>query len=97
MVQKNVRKKIINSFVSCPGCGRNKKALRKLYGTRPWSMIITVDHIKPKAMGGGSNAANLVGVCYKCNTLKGDKYPWDWFGAQHLCFSTWTKKAKVKK
>ncbi len=33
----------------------------------------TVDHLRPKAAGGGHGLENLVTACMCCNTLKGDK------------------------
>jgi len=32
----------------------------------------TVDHVVPKARGGGNIAENLVAACLECNRLKGD-------------------------
>lgn len=32
---------------------------------------VTVDHIYAKADGGGCGMGNIVGACFRCNTLKG--------------------------
>lgn len=37
---------------------------------------LTFDHIKPKSKGGGKNYQNLVLVCHRCNSLKGDLASW---------------------
>ena len=33
----------------------------------------TIDHVKPKALGGKSEFENCVCACYECNNKKGDK------------------------
>ena len=45
---------------SCQYCGITAKDL-------------TIDHVVPKRMGGGSTWENLVCCCRRCNTKKGDK------------------------
>ena len=34
-------------------------------------MPLVVDHIVPKALGGGDNPDNLCAACYRCNEFKG--------------------------
>lgn len=36
----------------------------------------TVDHIKPKADGGGDEATNLVAACARCNVAKATSHLW---------------------
>lgn len=36
---------------------------------------LTIDHIMPKARGGGDNWDNLVAACMTCNNKKGDRTP----------------------
>lgn len=37
----------------------------------------TVDHVKPRACGGGNNIKNLVLACWDCNHKKADEYAVD--------------------
>lgn len=36
--------------------------------------FLTVDHIKPVALGGGNELSNLQTLCLRCNSSKGAKY-----------------------
>lgn len=36
---------------------------------------VTVDHVIPKSMGGGSSFSNCVTSCYGCNNKKGNRTP----------------------
>ena len=38
------------------------------------SMVMSVDFIVPRALGGEKTASNLVAACRPCNTLKGKRY-----------------------
>ena len=40
---------------------------------------LTLDHVKPKTMGGSNLPNNLVTCCYKCNSSKQDRSPTAWF------------------
>lgn len=33
----------------------------------------TIDHIVPTSKGGTNHPSNLIGACYRCNNLKGDR------------------------
>lgn len=46
----------------CAYCGRS-------------DLMLTVDHIIPKARGGCDSWENLITACTKCNNLKGDRTP----------------------
>ncbi len=46
----------------CAYCGRS-------------DLMLTVDHIIPKARGGSDSWENLITACTKCNNLKGDRTP----------------------
>lgn len=46
----------------CAYCGRS-------------DLMLTVDHIIPKARGGSDSWENLVTACTKCNNIKGDRTP----------------------
>jgi 5-methylcytosine-specific restriction endonuclease McrA len=47
----------------------------------------TVDHLIPRARGGGDNLENLQAMCSPCNLLKSDKLPGeksDFFSARRI-------------
>ena len=44
--------------------------------------LATVDHVYPRARGGAHVPGNLVAACGRCNRLKGDMLPQDFF-ARH--------------
>ena len=46
----------------CAYCGRS-------------DLTLTIDHVVPKARGGGDTWENLVAACVKCNNKKGDRTP----------------------
>lgn len=39
----------------------------------------TLDHVLPLALGGDNRAGNLVTACGRCNRLKGDRLPHEFF------------------
>jgi len=47
---------------TCQYCGRS-------------DVPLTIDHVVPRARKGGTDWANLVTCCIKCNNLKGDRAP----------------------
>jgi 5-methylcytosine-specific restriction endonuclease McrA len=56
-------------------CGR-----RCVYCARPLVLeIATLDHVHPVARGGTHHPGNLVTACARCNRLKGDMLPADFF------------------
>ena len=44
-------------------------------GARPGSQELTVDHVIPRAQGGGTSWENCVLACVECNRRKADKTP----------------------
>jgi len=46
----------------CAYCGRS-------------DLMLTVDHIIPKAKGGNDSWENLITACTRCNNIKGDRTP----------------------
>ena len=40
---------------------------------------VTIDHIKPLAMGGTNDVSNLACTCFGCNQLKGSAVPESFF------------------
>lgn len=46
----------------CAYCGRS-------------DIMLTIDHIIPKARGGSDSWENLITACTKCNNIKGDRTP----------------------
>jgi 5-methylcytosine-specific restriction endonuclease McrA len=56
-------------------CGR-----RCVYCARPLALdIATLDHVHPVAHGGTHTPGNLVTACARCNRLKGDMLPHEFF------------------
>ena len=56
-------------------CGR-----RCVYCAAPLVLeLATLDHVHPVAKGGGHTPGNLVAACARCNRLKGDMLPADFF------------------
>lgn len=49
-------------FYKCAYCGRG-------------DLVLTIDHILPKAKGGSDSWENLVCACTACNNKKGDRTP----------------------
>lgn len=41
------------------------------------TITATVDHYIPLVQGGENKVSNFVLACRRCNTLKGDKMPWE--------------------
>lgn len=37
--------------------------------------LLTVDHFRPRTLGGGDDLDNLLYCCYRCNLYKGDYWP----------------------
>jgi 5-methylcytosine-specific restriction endonuclease McrA len=50
-----------------------------MYCGRPFGpeLLPTIDHVKPRALGGGDQLENLVLACRNCNGKKADKPPED--------------------
>jgi 5-methylcytosine-specific restriction endonuclease McrA len=56
-------------------CGR-----RCVYcGTALAADSVTLDHVHPRAKGGANDPGNLVAACARCNRLKGDMLPLEFF------------------
>ena len=55
---------------SCQYCGRLKKNLKR-------DERLTIDHVKPKSLGGKTEWENVVTACNTCNDKKGDKLPYE--------------------
>lgn len=49
---------------TCQYCGKSLPAKE-----------LTLDHVNPRAKGGGNTWENLVACCWKCNNKKGDRTP----------------------
>ncbi len=44
-------------------------------GSQPTVEDLTIDHVVPRAQGGGSSWENCVLACFECNRLKADRTP----------------------
>lgn len=42
----------------------------------------TLDHLRPKALGGSSFRENLAACCHRCNKSKGTEDVWTWYRSQ---------------
>lgn len=42
----------------------------------------TLDHLRPKALGGSSFRGNLAACCRRCNKSKGTEDIWSWYQSQ---------------
>jgi 5-methylcytosine-specific restriction endonuclease McrA len=42
------------------------------------SCKLTLDHVKPRKLGGSDSPSNLVAACQTCNDAKGSKSPREW-------------------
>ena len=71
------RKKIIlnvlflNQNQLCYWCNKPIFLCRKREKSKPDTA--TIDHVRPRSLGGTDNLENLVAACYKCNSEKGCK------------------------
>ncbi len=70
-------------------CGR-----RCVYCAAPLDFdVATLDHVYPVAKGGAHVAGNLVAACARCNRLKGDMLPteffarYPWAGANFIIYA----------
>ena len=45
---------------------------------------ITLDHVKPKALGGTDRSENIVCACHKCNQDKGHSPLEEWYQSQYF-------------
>jgi 5-methylcytosine-specific restriction endonuclease McrA len=51
-----------------------------VYCARPLALVnATLDHVHPVARGGSHVLGNLVAACERCNRMKGDMLPADFF------------------
>lgn len=41
---------------------------------------LTLEHILPRSRGGPDSPDNAVWICKSCNSTKGDKRPYEWYG-----------------
>jgi 5-methylcytosine-specific restriction endonuclease McrA len=44
-------------------------------GAQPGAEAVTIDHVVPRAQGGGSSWTNCVVACFPCNARKADRTP----------------------
>lgn len=87
--RKSFRREILEAWgYFCCYCGREAN---------------TLDHLVPKALGGGNNRGNLAACCTRCNLSKGSKSLEGWYRSQPFFnedsltrLSNWTVKGVVK-
>jgi len=66
--RKRFRRSILDEWPECAYCGRKHPT--------------TLDHVVPRAKGGGQDRRNLIGACGACNLEKSDM-PWfEWYRGQ---------------
>jgi len=54
----------------CAYCGRGPRAKRN---PKQAQLILTLDHLMPRSLGGDNSAANLVTACFSCNSARGNR------------------------
>lgn len=54
----------------CVYCGRGPRAARRM---RLAQVVLTLDHLTPRSVGGDNSVANLVTACVSCNSSRGDR------------------------
>lgn len=85
---KKLKQTFIDKGLKCPGCGRNYKQIKEVRPPgRKDAELITLDHIAPRSIGGETVQWNIRVVCFDCNMLKADQWPWDWDGGQKGVFA----------
>jgi 5-methylcytosine-specific restriction endonuclease McrA len=59
---------------------------RTIGGAKARPTDATIEHLVPRALGGGNQLPNLVAACSRCNALGGriDKWAIDTFGGRRL-------------
>lgn len=55
---------------------------------------ITLDHVKPRSLGGPDIATNIVCACNECNHDKGHQDWREWYTAQY--FHTWERMQSIE-
>lgn len=84
---------IRSGLLVCPGCGRTRSEILAVESERN---AVTVDHILPRSLGGGSGRSNLLAVCGRCNEARGTVFPWSWYFIHHLIFADgWPKQRSL--
>ena len=66
---KRFRQSIKDEWGCCAYCGNEKDE-------KGIKIHLTIDHVRPKAFGGGSLRTNLVPACLPCNSTKGSNRDW---------------------
>ena len=64
----------------CAYCGSNEN--------------ITLDHIKPRSLGGPDETNNVICACHECNQEKGRDQWLDWYKEQ--CFFSWERMKSIE-
>jgi len=54
----------------CAYCGRGPRDKRN---PKQAQLILTLDHLTPRSLGGDNSAANLVTACQSCNSARGNR------------------------
>ena len=65
-VYELVKKSFFSGF-KCEYCG----VQLKIYDTKPYYNVFSIEHKKPLLFGGDNSIENLAIVCHKCNVVKG--------------------------
>lgn len=86
---KRFRQSIKDEWGCCAYCGNKEDG-------KGVKIHLTIDHVRPKAFGGGSLRTNLVPACAACNSNKGSNRDWlAWYKTQ--TFYCDQKAARIKK
>ena len=55
---------------------------------------LTLDHVKPRSLGGPDTSKNVVGACQGCNHSKGHTEWREWYEEQH--FYSWERMKSIE-
>jgi hypothetical protein len=55
---------------------------------------ITLDHIKPRSLGGEDKSVNVLCACHECNQSKGHTEWKEWYGQQ--MFYSWERMKSIE-
>jgi hypothetical protein len=60
---------------TCVYCGRSAQSHPEI--------VLSVDHVEPRRLGGDNSAGNLVTACTACNRAKQGSAAWAWLAERH--------------
>lgn len=74
-LKHHVKRNYFNSNFSRQAVVKRDRSCCQYCGVKLPSAQITIDHVLPRAQGGGNTFTNCVVACQACNNKKGDRTP----------------------